>query len=118
MAFKLPSFNSFRALKGAPVRTPVITAGKVKSVAGSKVGSLGNTQINRTGVTKTYATPGAARKANQPGLLSRLKTKLTTPKTRQPIKPLQPSQSKGLSNRAFGSGNALKVRESFGSYNK
>ena len=112
MAFKLPSFNSFRALKGAPVRTPVITAGKVKSVAGSKVGSLGNTQINRTGVTKTYATPGAARKANQPGLLSRLKTKLTTPK------PRQPSQPKGLSNRAFGSGNALKVRESFGSYNK
>jgi hypothetical protein len=102
MAFKLPSFNLLRRKA---------TSG----VAGSKVGSLGNTQINRTGVTKTYATPGAARKANQPGLLSRLKTKLTTPKPRQPIKPLQP---KGLSNRAFGSGNALKVRESFGSYNK
>jgi hypothetical protein len=50
MAFKLPSFNLLRRKA---------TSG----VAGSKVGSLGNTQINRTGVTKTYATPGAARKA-------------------------------------------------------
>ena len=53
MAFKLPSFNLLRRKA-------------TSAVAGSKVGSLGNTQINRTGVTKTYATPGAARKANQP----------------------------------------------------
>jgi hypothetical protein len=98
MAFKLPSFNLLR--KAASKRVP--------GVAGSKVGSLGN---NRTEVTKTYATRGAARKANQLGLLSRLKP-------RQPVKPLQPSQPKGLSNRAFGASRTPKIRESFGSYNK
>jgi hypothetical protein len=100
MALKLPSFNLLR--KAVPTRVP--------GVAGSKVGSLSNTQINRTGVTKTYATRGAARKAARPpGLLSRLKTKLTTPK---------PSQPKGLSKSAFGSTKTPKVRESFGAYNK
>lgn len=99
MAFKLPSFNLLRRKATNIKATP--------GVAGSKVGSLGNTQINRTGVTKTYATRSAARKATKsPGLLSRLKTKLTTPKPAQ------------LSNRAFGATKTPKIRESFGSYNK
>jgi len=89
MAFKLPSFNLLR--NKAP---------KVPGVAGSKVGSLGNTQINRTGVTKTYATRGAARRATKSSGLSRI------PKLPQ------------LSKSSFGASRTPKIRESFGSYNK
>ena len=96
MALKLPSFNLLR--KAAPKRVP--------GVPGSKVGTLGNTQINRTGVTKTYATRGAARKAARPpGLLSRLKTKLTKPK------PLRPA-----GKRTFGQ--MINRKPKFGSMSK
>lgn len=116
MAIKLPSLRN--VFKKPTIAKPV-------GLPGSKVGSLGNTQINRTGVTKTYATRGQARRAAKQqsfqqgrknfkavGIGERLGN------LRNRLAPPKPPQPKGLSNRAFGSSRTPKVRESFGNYNK
>ena len=116
MALRLPSLRNV-------FKKP--TTAKPVGLSGSKVGSLANTQINRTGVTKTFTTKGAARRAAKQqsfqqgrknfkavGIGERLGN------LRNRLAPPKPPQPKGLSKRAFGSSNAPKVRESFGSYNK